>query len=163
MAVGSGGLALRTEDGGKTWVRLPAISKDGLTGVRYLDARRAIAVGDSGAAFLSVDGGATWSLTPGRLSKGKLVAVASGADGAATVIQAGGVFRIAGVPPAAIARQVRRAARRAPGFFMGAPIGEAEGLRRVDPIGRGTAGFVSPFAWPYGKVWFGWPAHPSGN
>ncbi len=62
----SGGIAGRTEDGGKTWRYVTGVTKGGptsvLSAVHGFDRMRACAVGDG--IFLTFDGGASWQRAP---------------------------------------------------------------------------------------------------
>ncbi|HOX46012.1 MAG TPA: YCF48-related protein [Myxococcota bacterium] len=62
--VGEFGLILRTEDGGKRWVRQRAASGNLLFGLHVVDALRALAFGAEGVAMRTADGGLTWTLVP---------------------------------------------------------------------------------------------------
>lgn len=65
----AGGIAGRTEDGGKTWRYVSGVTKggptSGLVAVHGFDRQRACAVGDAGI-FLTFDGGASWQPSPAR-------------------------------------------------------------------------------------------------
>lgn len=60
VAVGDGGLALSTSDGGDTWAIRDVGVKLGLRGVAFADASRGLIVGDGGIVFVTTDGGVTW-------------------------------------------------------------------------------------------------------
>ena len=66
VAVGTAGLTVRTQDGGKTWW-LRTVGSQTLRDVKFLTASTGVAVGGdststggSGSAWSTLDGGATW-------------------------------------------------------------------------------------------------------
>lgn len=61
-AVGSAGLILRTEDGGKTWAGQHSGVRAGLLDAAFADAQVGWVVGGKGTVLKTTDGGATWSL-----------------------------------------------------------------------------------------------------
>lgn len=58
--VGDGGIALRTANGGTTWVRMQIPSTANLTSVRFLDANTGFIVGAIGTLLVTHDGGINW-------------------------------------------------------------------------------------------------------
>ena len=61
VAVGERGIALWSDDEGKTWQQAQVPVSVSLTNVRFADAKHGWAVGHSGVVLRSDDGGATWS------------------------------------------------------------------------------------------------------
>lgn len=60
VAVGERGIALWSDDEGKTWQQAQVPVSVSLTNVRFADAKHGWAVGHSGVVLRSDDGGATW-------------------------------------------------------------------------------------------------------
>jgi photosystem II stability/assembly factor-like uncharacterized protein len=60
-AVGSGGVIIATEDGGRTWRPQNSGVGDDLFDVKFFDAREGWAVGAGGATLHTRDGGRTWT------------------------------------------------------------------------------------------------------
>lgn len=60
-AVGVTGTALKTTDGGATWIAQDASTTRDLTGVSFVDANNGWACGVSGTVIRTTDGGTTWS------------------------------------------------------------------------------------------------------
>jgi photosystem II stability/assembly factor-like uncharacterized protein len=60
-AVGEMGLALRSADGGKTWVQVPLPTAVMLTAVTFADERHGWIVGHDGIVLHTADGGALWN------------------------------------------------------------------------------------------------------
>jgi photosystem II stability/assembly factor-like uncharacterized protein len=58
--VGNGGTALRTVDGGLTWIPLNLGTTVNLNDVRFLDSDAGFIVGDFGTVFATTDRGVTW-------------------------------------------------------------------------------------------------------
>ena len=61
VAVGPAGVAMVTDDGGRTWSPRPTGVGRGLRRVAFADAQTAVAVGEGGAIVRSTDQGRTWS------------------------------------------------------------------------------------------------------
>ena len=59
--VGEKGTVLRTDDGGRTWLRVSSPSREDLLGVRPDDWKSARVISRAGTAYNTSDGGATWS------------------------------------------------------------------------------------------------------
>jgi len=59
--VGEKGTVLRTDDGGRTWLRVSSPSREDLLGVRPDDWKSARVITRAGTAYNTSDGGATWS------------------------------------------------------------------------------------------------------
>lgn len=60
VAVGERGVILVSDDRGRQWRQVPSPTSVGLTGVRFLDARRGWAIGHGGVVLATVDAGETW-------------------------------------------------------------------------------------------------------
>jgi len=60
-AAGTNGKVVRSDDGGKSWLRQPTPVDGNLQGIAAWDGRQAVAVGNKGAIIRTVDGGASWS------------------------------------------------------------------------------------------------------
>ncbi|MCS6908477.1 MAG: YCF48-related protein [Anaerolineales bacterium] len=60
VAVGEGGLIVRTEDGGKTWEQVPSGIKTNLNHVYLIDQTYGWAVGDKGVILFTQNGGVGW-------------------------------------------------------------------------------------------------------
>ncbi len=90
-----GGIAGRTEDGGKTWRYVSGVTKGGptrgLAAVRGLDRMRACAVG--AGIFVTFDGGASWQRAQAPHAADALSAVDFLDDREGFTAGAGGVFR----------------------------------------------------------------------
>ena len=63
-AIGPGGIAMVTADGGATWTPRPTGIASNLRRITFADATTAVAVGDNGAIVRSVDQGRTWNPVP---------------------------------------------------------------------------------------------------
>lgn len=63
-AAGANGKVVRSDDGGKSWLRQPTPTENNLQGIAAWDALRAVAVGNKGAIIVTGDGGRTWSASP---------------------------------------------------------------------------------------------------
>jgi photosystem II stability/assembly factor-like uncharacterized protein len=76
-AAGTGGKIVRTDDGGKTWVRQPTPSLNNLQGIAAWDAQTAVAAGNHGVILYTADGGANWKVanTPKSDNPNKLFRV----------------------------------------------------------------------------------------
>ena len=61
VAVGPAGVAMVSDDGGRTWTPRPTGVARALRRVAFADARTAVAVGEGGAVVRSTDQGRTWS------------------------------------------------------------------------------------------------------
>ena len=61
VAVGPAGVAMVTDDGGRSWSPRPTGVDRGLRRVAYADARTAVAVGEGGVIVRSTDAGRTWT------------------------------------------------------------------------------------------------------
>jgi photosystem II stability/assembly factor-like uncharacterized protein len=68
-AVGQGGLAVISDDGGATWTRRDVGTSETLYRLATDGEGRLIAVGTNGAIFLSTDGGSIWSRQPSGTDK----------------------------------------------------------------------------------------------
>src|SRR5258707_2060828 len=66
VAVGDGGIILRSSDGGATWTLQSSGTTDALAGDSFVDADTGTAVGHVGTIFRTTDGGATWGPEAGR-------------------------------------------------------------------------------------------------
>lgn len=70
-AVGDRGLMARSEDGGLSWTRLPALTRARLRGLLFVDADYGYAIGDlgpdQGVLYETRDGGAHWRRIGGEL------------------------------------------------------------------------------------------------
>jgi RHS repeat-associated protein len=62
IAIGSGGLILKTKDKGVTWQRKDGKTRGALRSVVFYDELNGAAVGDNGALIVTTDGGETWKL-----------------------------------------------------------------------------------------------------
>jgi photosystem II stability/assembly factor-like uncharacterized protein len=62
VIVGLGGSALRTSDGGVTWVKPDSMVRTVLNGATFTSPTKVTAVGASARIFQSLDGGNTWAL-----------------------------------------------------------------------------------------------------
>jgi len=60
-SVGSGGLILKSENGGNTWVAESSGTIHNLASVQFLDTNTGWAVGDSGTILNTLNGGLTWA------------------------------------------------------------------------------------------------------
>lgn len=60
-AAGTNGKVVKSDDGGKSWVRQPTPTQSNLQGFAAWDERRAVAVGNKGVIIVTADGGNTWS------------------------------------------------------------------------------------------------------
>ena len=58
--VGSGGIILKTVDGGKRWKKVASGTSLLLTNVLFLDAKRGWVIGSNGTVRTSTDGGESW-------------------------------------------------------------------------------------------------------
>lgn len=94
-AVGTGGKVIRTEDGGKTWIRQTVPTIENLQGIAAWDEKTAVIVGNKGLAFHTTDGGVTWkpSVVPKSDNPNKLFRVRIFGDTAWAVGEFGGFFR----------------------------------------------------------------------
>ncbi len=94
-AVGTGGKIIRSEDGGKTWIRQSVPTIENLQGIAAWDDKTAVAVGNRGLAFHTADGGATWkpSVVPKSDNPNKLFRVRIFGETAWAVGEFGGFFR----------------------------------------------------------------------
>jgi photosystem II stability/assembly factor-like uncharacterized protein/uncharacterized protein YjdB len=64
-AVGSGGVIIKTNNGGISWDPCPNPSAFGLHSIYFIDAKTGFAVGDNGTILKTTDGGASWNLPAG--------------------------------------------------------------------------------------------------
>ena len=64
LIAGLGGVVLRTDDGGQSWVYRKIDRKQALFGVGSVEGGRSIAIGEKGLIRVSTDGGNEWQ-TPG--------------------------------------------------------------------------------------------------
>jgi photosystem II stability/assembly factor-like uncharacterized protein len=83
-AVGRGGKIVRSDDGGRKWLRQPAATDANLQSIAAWDAARAVVVGNDGTVLLSADGGRSWQAVaglPGEAAGRKLIRVRRSADG----------------------------------------------------------------------------------
>ena len=69
FVVGSGGITLRTVDGGLTWQDQESASRFNLFAVQAFGPAAAIAVGELGTILITEDGGKTWVVQPTITSK----------------------------------------------------------------------------------------------
>ncbi|HTY36145.1 MAG TPA: YCF48-related protein, partial [Bacteroidota bacterium] len=60
VAVGDGGLILRTSDGGSVWLIEQSGTKNKLYGVRFMGPKLGLVVGDAGTLLRTTNGGVTW-------------------------------------------------------------------------------------------------------
>lgn len=60
-AAGTDGKVVRSDDGGKSWVRQETPTENNLQGIAAWDAQRAVAVGNTGVIIVTGDGGKTWT------------------------------------------------------------------------------------------------------
>jgi photosystem II stability/assembly factor-like uncharacterized protein len=60
-ASGTNGKVVRSDDGGKSWVRQATPTESNLQGIAAWDAQRAVAVGNRGVIIVTADGGKTWT------------------------------------------------------------------------------------------------------
>lgn len=58
--IGDGGTALRTIDGGMTWLPMPVNTTVNLNAVRFLNATTGFIIGDLGTLLLTTNGGLSW-------------------------------------------------------------------------------------------------------
>ena len=61
VAVGDGGIILRSSDGGATWTLQSSGTTNALAGVSFVDADTGSAVGQGGTILRTTNGGATWT------------------------------------------------------------------------------------------------------
>jgi photosystem II stability/assembly factor-like uncharacterized protein len=74
-AGGSGGVVLRTLDGGATWVAVLRVPDGTLVGLDFADPQNGVVLADSGGVFETSDGGQTWNGSAGaKLFKRTVVA-----------------------------------------------------------------------------------------
>jgi photosystem II stability/assembly factor-like uncharacterized protein len=94
-AAGTGGKIVRTDDGGKTWVRQPTPTLNNLQGIAAWDAQTAVAAGNFGLILHTTDGGANWKVanTPKSENPNKLFRVRVFGDTAWAVGEFTGLFR----------------------------------------------------------------------
>jgi photosystem II stability/assembly factor-like uncharacterized protein len=94
-AAGTGGKIVRSDDGGKTWVRQATPTFDNLQGIAAWDAQTAVAAGNHGLILHTTDGGATWKVanTPKSDNPNKLFRVRVFGDTAWAVGEFTGLFR----------------------------------------------------------------------
>lgn len=94
-AVGTGGKVIRSEDGGKSWLRQKTATIENLQGIAAWDAQSAVVVGNRGLAFHTSDAGANWkpSVVPKSDNPNKLLRVKIFGNTAWAVGEFGGVFR----------------------------------------------------------------------
>ncbi len=66
FCVGYGGTVLKTEDGGKRWVKIPVDTKRYLTGVCFINESKGFIVGEFSTLLVTDDGGEHWKQAPGK-------------------------------------------------------------------------------------------------
>ena len=94
-AVGTGGKIIRTEDGGKTWLRQKAPTIENLQGIAAWDGQTAVVAGNKGLILHTADSGATWkqATVPKSDNPNKLFRIRVFGDTAWAVGEFGGLFR----------------------------------------------------------------------
>ena len=94
-AAGSAGKIIRSEDGGKTWVRQKTGTLENLQGIAAWDEKTAVAAGNHGVILHTSDAGATWkpSSVPKSNNPNKLLRVRVFGDQAWAVGEFGTLFR----------------------------------------------------------------------
>lgn len=60
-AAGTNGKVVRSDDGGKSWLRQATQTENNLQGIAAWDARHAVAVGNKGVVIVTGDAGKTWT------------------------------------------------------------------------------------------------------
>jgi photosystem II stability/assembly factor-like uncharacterized protein len=68
FAVGTGGTALRSIDGGLSWNNASPAAAPDLHDVHFFDLESGVAVGDGGAIYRTVNAGVDWTLVPSGVS-----------------------------------------------------------------------------------------------
>lgn len=94
-AVGTGGKIVRTEDGGKSWIRQKTPTIENLQGIAAWDPKTAIAAGNKGIILHTSDAGTTWSasVVPKSNNPNKLLRARIFGETAWAVGEFGGLFR----------------------------------------------------------------------
>jgi photosystem II stability/assembly factor-like uncharacterized protein len=94
-AAGTAGKIVRSDDGGKTWLRQPTPTLVNLQGIAAWDAQTAVAAGNEGTILHTTDGGASWKLanTPKSENPNKLFRVRVFGDTAWAVGEFSGLYR----------------------------------------------------------------------
>lgn len=88
VAVGERGIAVISDDGGKSWRQVPVPVSVTLTAVRFADAKHGFAVGHAGTVLSTADGGATWSVRLDGKRMAQLAVQAARADTDPAVLKA---------------------------------------------------------------------------
>lgn len=94
-AAGTGGKIVRSDDGGKTWVRQNTPTFNNLQGIAAWDAQTAVVAGNAGLILYTADGGANWKVanTPKSENPNKLFRVRVFGDTAWAVGEFAGLFK----------------------------------------------------------------------
>jgi photosystem II stability/assembly factor-like uncharacterized protein len=94
-AVGTGGKIVRSEDGGKTWLRQKAPTIENLQGIAAWDTQNAVVAGNKGLILYTSDSGVTWkqASVPKSENPNKLFRIRVFGQTAWAVGEFGGLFR----------------------------------------------------------------------
>ncbi len=94
-AAGTGGKIVRSEDGGKTWVRQETPTFNNLQGIAAWDDKTAVVAGNAGMILHTTDGGASWKVanTPKSENPNKLFRVRVFGETAWAVGEFAGLFK----------------------------------------------------------------------